>query len=66
MWSMACGVFPGMWVQGSNPHLLPWQADIFFTTEPPGKPNMSSLELRTYLLSPSNFNLPHVKAARLK
>ena len=39
---------------------------FFLTTEPPGKPNMGSLELRTYLLSPSNFNLPHVKAARLK
>ena len=28
------GIFP---TQGSNPHLLHWQADSF-TTEPPGKP----------------------------
>ena len=61
-------VVHGMWDfsrSGIKPHLLHWQADSF-TTEPPGKPNMCSLELRTYPLSPSNFHLPHVKVAMLK
>ena len=34
--SIACGIFPD---QESNLCLLPWQADGFFTTEPPGKPH---------------------------
>ena len=37
--SLACGIFPD---QGSNSYLLHWQAD-FFTTEPAGKPPITTL-----------------------
>ena len=61
MWDFSRDVGSG--IEPTSPALA---GRYFFTTEPPGKPNMGSLELRTYLLFPSNFNLPHVKATRLK
>ena len=40
-WSGLPGRPPGdLPTQGSNPCLLHWQADGFFTAEPPGKPSV--------------------------
>ena len=44
-------IFPG---QGSNPCLPHWQADRFFTTEPPGKPSAILLTFCQHLL-PGNW-----------
>ena len=43
--SEAYGIFPD---QGSNPRLLHWQADGFFSTEPPGIPDFYVLILGRY------------------